>query len=819
MKNILMCALLLFIASAAHSQVNGKLVVSVQNVQHSPLEGATAELVSSNDSSLQKTAITDKNGQAVIEKIKAGSYRIRVSMIGFDMQYSNIFTLNETNAEIALPAMTLNVKSAAQLQGVTVTSRKPFIQKLNDRIVVNVESSIISAGSSALDVLERSPGVSIDQNDAIGLRGRQGVIIMIDGKPSPMSATDLANYLRGLPSGAIERIEIITNPSAKYDAAGNSGIIDIRMKKDQRVGTNGTLTAGVGHGLYGKANAGTTLNYRNKKVNVFGNYNYGYRKNLNRLYLNRNFYENGVFTGSDNKDNHGIFPITTNTARFGADFFPTKKTIIGFVASSNFFHMDRSTDNHVIEYDADSKPKSTFHAVGGNNDHNRNIVGNINFKHSFDSAGKEITADIDYGQFNNASVSSMTTSYQNIDGSASKPNYRLDGDQDGKLKLRAAKIDYVNPLKHGSKLEAGLKSSLVSSENDQKFWDLSSGNSVTDSGKTNHFFYDEYNTAGYFNYSKVFKKFNAQVGLRAENTSVKTHQVRNNVDTNFNYLQLFPSAFFNYHLTEDKTIGLSVSRRIDRPNYQQLNPFLFLIDVTTYGTGAPGLKPQLTWSYELSLTQKQVNFTLGYSHTTDVQNIAIMRYRDAFPNDTITKGNVTVQIPVNLSSSDYLGLTVSAPIRVNSWWNMINNVNVYYNKFNGSLAGTALNNGAPATDIRTSNTFSWKKGWVAELSGNFSSGGRYGYMVSDPQWGVGAGVQKSLLNNKGTLKFNVTDIFWTNLPKAVITYNNYVEHWHAKRESRVANLSFTYRFGNNKVAAARRRQAASQEEIQRAGGQ
>lgn len=809
----------MFAAISAAAQTQGKLTATIVNEQKTPLEGATVELVSEKDSSLQKTAVSDKAGQAVIEKLKPGAYLLKVSMVGYTTGYSSPFTVDETNNEVNLQPLSLRGKSSSELQGVTVTSRKPFIQKLTDRIVVNVESSLMNAGSSALEVLERSPGVSVDQNDVIGLRGRQGVIIMIDGKPSPMSAADLANYLRGLPSSAIERIEIITNPSAKYDAAGNSGIIDIRMKKDQRLGINGTFTAGYGQGIYPKVNGGTTFNYRNKKVNIFGNYNYAFRKGFNHLFLNRNFYENKVFVGYDDKDNFAVFPVHTNTARFGADFFPSKKTIIGFVVSSNFFDASRSTDNNVVEYDKKRTAVSTFNAIGSSNDHNSNIVGNINLKHTFDSTGREISGDIDYGEFSTSALTSMLTTYRTMSGATLKPDYRLNGDQDGKLKLRTAKIDYTNPLKGGAKFELGVKASHVSSDNDQKFWDMSVLPGKIDSGKTNRFFYNEYNTAGYVNYSKEFKKFSLQLGLRGENTTVKTFQVTNNDDTSFHYLELFPSAFFNYKINADKTFGISVSRRIDRPSYDRLNPFLYLIDVTTYATGRPGMKPQLTWSYEMSLTQKKLNFTLGYSHTTDVQQTAILRWRDAFPKDTSKSGNVTVQIPVNLNSQDYYGLTISAPIRVNSWWNMINNANIYYNQFNGSLAGTTLNNGSPAASIRTNNTFTFKKGWVAEFNGNYSTGGRYGYSVSEPQWGVGVGVQKSVMKNKGTLRFNVTDIFWTNLPEALITYDNYVEHWHAKRESRVANLTFSYRFGNNKVAAARKRQAASQEEIQRAGGQ
>jgi len=283
------------------------------------------------------------------------------------------------------------------------------------------------------------------------------------------------------------------------------------------------------------------------------------------------------------------------------------------------------------------------------------------------------------------------------------------------------------------------------------------------------------------------------------------------------YFQLFPSAFFNYHLKEDKTIGLSVSRRIDRPGYSQLNPFLFLIDVTTYATGNPGLLPQLTWSYEINYTLKNLNFTLGYNHTVSNHNIAIARFQDVFP-DIPSEENVTVQIPINLSSADYIGLTVAAPVRVTKWWNMTNNGNVYYNHFNGNLAGTTLDNGLPAFDVSTNNTFTFKKEWTAELNARFSSGGQYGFMVSKPQWGLSAGVQKTVLKNKGTIRFNITDIFWTNRPRATITYPDvYIEKWHAYRESRVANLNFTYRFGSNKVQAARRRTTASEEERQRAG--
>lgn len=793
----------------------GRISVTIKNDQQAALENVTVELLRGKDSSLVKTGLSDKNGLAEIENVLFGEYIIRAGMVNFGPGYSIPFILSAENPELNLPKITLQPK-ATSMAGVTVTARKPFIQKLSDRIVVNVENSIVSAGSTAIDVLERSPGVSIDQNDIISLRGRTGVIIMIDGKPTAMSGADLANYLRGLPSAAIERIDIITNPSARYDASGNSGIIDIRLKKDQRFGSNGTLTAGYGQGKYPKANAGTTFNYRNKKMNIFGNYNYAYREFMNHLILDRNFYTDGIYNGGDLKDNYSKAGFNSNAARFGMDFFPSSKTILGFIINGNFNHFKRNSDNNSNVIDPDHRKASTFISQAKNDDNSNNVVANVNFKHRFDSIGRELTADADYGSYNNNSLSINSTRYYKLDGSSLRPDYVLEGDQEGRLSFKTFKIDYVNPLRNGGKFELGVKTSFVSADNDAKFFDMSNGTPQNDVGKTNHFLYDENNNAGYITYSREFKKFNIQLGLRGEQTNVKTHQKIGDAKFDSGYFQLFPSAFFNYKLTDQKTLGISVSRRIDRPGYSQLNPFLFLIDVTTYATGRPGLLPQLTWSYELSYTLKNLNFTLGYSRTTNNQNIAIARFKDVFPNIP-SDDNVTVQIPINLSSSDYYGFTVSAPIRVSKWWNMINNANIYYNHFNGRLGGTTLDNGKPVADLRTNNTFTFKKGWIAELNANFSSGGQYGFMVSDPQWGLAAGVQKSVLKNKGTVRLNITDIFWTNLPKAVITYDNYIEKWHAFRDTRVANISFTYRFGNTKVQAARRRTTASEEERQRAG--
>jgi iron complex outermembrane recepter protein len=434
---LFVCACYCFFAFAQNQKA--KISITALSDQNTAIENATVELLKAKDSVLLKTALSDKTGLAEFENINPGNYIIRISAVGSNTTYTQPFILNEGQSSLTLPKLHLLPKQGSQLQAVTVTAKKPFIQKLSDRIVVNVDNGIVNAGSSAIEVLERSPGVTIDQNDAISLRGKAGVIVMIDGKPSAMSGTDLGNYLRGLPANAIDRIDIITNPSAKYDAAGNSGIIDIRMKKDQRLGANGTFTAGFGQGIYPKANAGTTFNYRNKKVNVFGNYNYAYRKGLNHLIINRNFFDNGKFIGSDDKDNYARLPFYSNTARLGADFFPSKNTIIGFVVNGSFNRFNRRSDMKTTVYDDLHQPEYRFSSVATNKDHFENVVSNINFKHKFDSTGKELNADVDYGVFNSASLTRTSSAFYEISGTPKSDDEILDGDQAGNLKFKTAK--------------------------------------------------------------------------------------------------------------------------------------------------------------------------------------------------------------------------------------------------------------------------------------------------------------------------------------------------------------------------------------------
>lgn len=816
-NKIIQSALILFSTYfIAVGQNTYSLNLKVQDENLKPVEGANVLVYRQGDSVFVKGDITDNGG--LIKELggfEAGTYFAKITLLGYAPVFTDGFELNATHPAVDLGIVKLG-DQGINLAAVTVTAQKPFIERRLDRLIVNVDNSIISAGSSAFDVLERSPGVLIDPNDNISMRGRSGVIIMIDGKPSPMSGADLVNFLRGLPAGAIERIDLITNPSSKYDAAGNSGIIDIKMKKDQRLGYNGSYSLGYGQGVYPKANAGLNLNYRDKKLNLFGNYNYGYRMGLNHLLLDRNFYDNNEFNGKDEKDNFTKIPVNFHTIRLGADYSPNAKTILGFSLTSNLSTVEPFNRNSSIVFDKSRNPIFTFNTSTDNNNQNNNVVANINYKRSLDSTRREFTADIDYGLYSTLGTSVNSTKYYQLNGSVLRPDYTLLGDQEGLLDFITAKADYTHPINKSMKWEAGFKTSLVSSDQDAKFFEKNGFEITVDASKTNRFFYKEYNNAGYLNFSKEFKKFSLLIGLRGEQTDIDTRQEKGNIKFDSSYFQLFPSAFLNYKLDKQQTLSLSVSRRIDRPGYSSLNPFLFLIDVTTYATGNPVLLPQFTWNYELGYTRKSINLTLAYSRTIQNHSVILSRFKDVFPQLPV-EDNVTVQVPVNLTSSDYYAATLATPVNIKSWWNMINNFTLFYNHFNGNLSGTVLNNGKETLMGSTNNNFTFKKGWAAELSFSFNTGVQYGYLTFEPQWTLGAGVQKKLFKDKGTLRLNITDIFWTNLPKATIRFNNYIENWHAFRETRVANLNFTYRFGNNKVAQARRRTTASEEERQRAG--
>ncbi len=664
-------------------------------------------------------------------------------------------------------------------------------------MILNVENSIASTGNSAFEVLEKAPGVNVDSNDNISLRGKGNILVQIDGKNTPMTGTDLANYLRGIPSSSLDKIEFITNPSSKYDAAGTS-IINVKLKKDQRKGTNGSASIALGTGRYVKNNNNFSINHRNKKVNVFANYSFAYREFFNHLVLDRNFFNDGVFEKAYQQDNFLKMDFRNHVAKAGMDYYMNDKNILGFSVGFISNRFNPTGDNSSVVLGSDHLPDYTFTTQNRSKDHWKNASFNLNHKYTLDSLNSNITTDFDYINYSNTSLQNFDTRNYTMSGGLIGNPYLLKGDVAGNLNIYSLKSDLTKAFQNDWKLEAGVKTSFVKADNDLQFFDVSSGTPVLDNTKTNHFIYEENINAVYGNVSKKWKNFSTILGLRMENTNVTGTQITTNQTNKKNYTQLFPSAVFSYDLNEKNNVELNFSRRITRPSYNQLNPFKFYLDPTTYKAGNPDLNPQTTMNYEFTYSFQNKYFaTLSYSKTSDNITEVI--------KPIIENGeNITVQTNDNLNSASYFGLYLIAPVKVTKWWDMNNSANFYYGSYTGNVSDTQIDNKGNFTfNFNSINSFKLGNGFTAELSGNYRAREVYAYMDVQPNWSMNIGTQKKFKNNS-TLKFSFNDIFFTSNPKAQTNFNNYIENFVVKRDSRVATLSYTYNFGSGKAGQPRK---------------
>lgn len=763
-------------------------------------------LLRSSDSSVVKTEVGAEDGRYSIEVSKPDSYLIRVRAQGYEPAYSSVLSYASQDMKVPDIVMTRALKA---LHEVTVRGQKPLIEVKADKLVMNVEASITNTGSTAFEVLQRAPGVSIDQNDNISLKGKQGLTIMIDGKLVPLRGDDLANLLKGTPSGSIDQIEIISNPGARYDAAGTAGIINIRMKKDKRVGVNGSLNGGYGQGIYPKANGGFSLNYRAKKLSLYGSYNGFYRKSINNLDLIRRFYSNGNFASAFDQHDEMLFNYKSHAATTGADYNLSSKTSIGAVLTGGLSGFDLKGSNGTLVLDAQERPGSSFYTSRDNVNGWNNWGVNLNMHHRLDSLGSEISIDADYARYANTSDQSLLTSYRYMDGTQQFPDSLLYGTLSGNTDIRSIKADYTKQLPKGLRLEAGLKSSLVQADNNPQFYDRSGGGNVYDSGKSNHFIYDENINAAYINAAKDWKLWSVQAGLRAEQTIAKGHQLVNDDRFDRSYAQLFPSLAATRHLNTKNDLGITFSRRIDRPNYQQLNPFRRYLDVSSVNQGNPYLQPALTWSAELTHTWKGKFITqLSWSRTTDVIVQVIQ------PED----GTLTIVTDKNLATNTVYNFSGSYPLQPVKWWNATVNFNLFYSQYEGNLAQTPLTESMPTFNIYAQNSFMMPRDWSAELTGWYQSEQLYGYMHINPQLVLSIGLQKQLWEKKATVKLSITDLLLQQNPIGRSDYYSYHETFIVQRDSRVVTLTATYRFGKRTLAPARRRQRGAEDELRRASG-
>lgn len=819
MRSTLLIIGLLICISGAYAQSAPSISGTVTDDQGKPVQSATVSLVQQKDSALVKLAVSGNNGQFEFTNIKAGNYRITVALIGYNKQWSAPFAF--ANTAVAVPTIAL-APSNRGMSEVTVTARKPFVETKIDRTIINVEASPTSAGSSALEILEKSPGVSVSNEGNISLRGKAGVIVMLDGKPTYMSATDLANLLRNMPASELDVVEIMTNPSARYDAAGNSGIINIKTKKGRNNGFNGTLTLGATASLFKpedalyvipKSQNNFTFNYKHNKINFFGSYLPNFFRGRQNLTINRNFYDAmGNKDGSSDLITRFQFENFNQTLRLGLDYQPNKKNIFG-VVMSGFAFEGRPTPTSISTIkDNNNNILSSLVSNTKNISSFRNFTGNLNWKHNFDSAGRELTADIDYVTYNNTSDLLLTTDVYNSVGNKVGPTILLDGHLPSLINIWSFKSDYVQPYK-GGRFEAGIKSSIVENDNEVDYQrELPDKTRIPDS-RSNHFIYRENINAVYVNANKQLGKWTLQTGLRLENTIAKGRQVTNDSTFKRNFTNLFPSVFLSYAFNKQNQLTASYSRRITRPNYQDLNPFTFFLDSLTYRVGNPYLLPQFTHNVELTYAFKsKFIFTLARNSTNNVIS-QILRQ-----NST---EKITFNTSENIASFDNMSLSITAPAKFASWWNANFFITIFNNHYKGiynndpiDIAFTSFN-----TNISNSFVLSKKKGLTAELSGFYRHKAVDQLAVFDPVYLFSIGLQKQVMKGKGTLRMNIRDPFAWQRFRATTQYGDVDVRTDARPDARFVSVTFSLRFGKNTPGSQpRKRNIGSQEEQSRVGG-
>jgi outer membrane receptor protein involved in Fe transport len=809
--------LLLLNNFSVNAQSTGKIQGSVKDETGKGLTSATVSLLRAGDSVLLKMAVSETSGSFEFSNIREGSYLLSVSTVGFDKAFTKTFAFN-ANQVLEIPAITL-VANANNMSAVVVQARRPLVENKIDKMVVNVDAAPTNAGSTALEVLEKSPGISVDRDGNISLKGKQGIIVLMDGKQTYLSGQDLANLLRNMPASQLDQIEIMTQPSAKFDAAGNSGIINLRTKKSLMRGFNGSVNLSFVQGRYPKSPNSLQFNYRTPKFNLFTNLSYSYWSGFNNQTLLRTFRNGGgqvtsVFdqVARQRNSSHNY------SGRIGLDYSINQKTTIGILLNGNTRPSVWQNRGRADIKNGAGNIDSFNTVFSENRDQWKNIGGNLNFKRVLAGSGHEITADLDYIRYDATSKQISDNYNYSPNGALLGDPFLLRGNLPSEITIYSGKVDYVKALKDGAKIEAGAKSSYVSTDNDAQYTRFNKpvNDWEVDNTRSNHFVYEENINAAYINFSRQINKWGFQAGLRVENTIAEGNQMGNAVqkDSSFkrNYTQFFPTAYISYNLNETNTFGLSYGRRIERPNYQDMNPFQYFLDQYTFRQGNPNLTPQFTHNIELSHNYRSaLNTTLNYTSTTDILN-DILKQNDA------TK--VTYQTKENVASRKVLGLSVSYNAPITKWWTTSLFTNVNYNHYQGIVNNTNLDVKMTAFMVSGSQVFRFAKTWSAEISGFYrSTAQETGMFVIRPMGVFSFGFAKQLMKNKANLKLNIYDPFYIQKAKVDIQLGNIDAYVLNQWDNRRVALTFTYRFSKGQAAQPQqRRTGSSQEEQNRVGG-
>lgn len=793
--SICLTLLFLFVINALYAQQEGRINGTVvDSIDRTPIDFANVTLLNATTKQAVKGGQTNEQGEFSFSAIPEGDYILRVSFVGFNSYEKPTFHLDE-NAALNVGFIPLSTSASTRLKEVVIEGAAPAMEIGIDRRTFNVEQSIVSEGGTATELLANVPSLSVDMDGNVGLRGSTNVRILIDGKPSALAGSNINVLLESLPANSVERVEVMTNPSSKYDPEGQGGIINIILKKNVRTGFNGM--ARFGGGRYYNLNGGLDLNYRDSKFNYFGSYNYR-RRNSPGDGFNDSFFPNGerVFNTSDNARTGN-----SHTVRAGVDYFLDEKTTIGFSSNINVRDNVRREDLFYSYFSNVQSLTGTSERYTRQDEDDFGYDLNLDFKRDFSREGEQLQANIAYGR-------SKEDGLQTFDQTASNPSIPIDQNrindtyEDGNT--TNIQVDYTLPFNDKQKLEAGYRSLLRFGDEQQLSDTLNTGTGqyLPDYNISNIFKLEDIVHALYVNYqSKLTETFGYQVGLRAEQAYLNTEYI--SVDPSIpldertaigrlDYFRVYPSIYLTKELDQDQSLQLSYTRRVNRPRGWQVNPFIDVSDPMNLRQGNPNLMPEDIHSFELGYSKQwdKVNFTSSIYHrlTNDVVELIV--------DSANTETNATFSQFQNLSRNQATGIEIISQITLGSGIDLMANFNGNYLSFRGSEAYNIPNNSGFNWDANLTGNVRIAKNFTGQLRADYMAPRVMAQGRSIAMFMLDAGLKLNVLQDRGSFLFNVRDIL--NQRRFGGTQSTpYLERSFQRRWMRgpVPMLTFSYRFG------------------------
>ncbi len=774
----------------AQTTIKGKLFSSDNQVALF----ATVALIKAADSSLVKGIYTDEQGLYAFENIKVGDYLVKAMAVGMGKTISERFSIIEGQKEFVVSDITFK-QSSVTLEAVEVIAVKPLIEFKNGVTVLNVDNTALAAGNTAYDILKRAPGVTVDNNENISLQGKQGVKIMIDGRLQQLSPEQLASMLKSIGSEGIDKIEVMKNPSSKYDAEGTSGIIQIKTKKAKLLGFDGRVLVGVNKGeLFGE-NAGAALNYKAEKYSLFSNVNVSNRDRLKTVSLNRkigNGADQVIFDqlGKETRNNQNM------DFKVGADWYVSNRTTIGLVVDGVGTLIYNATDSKTTIGGNNNLGFNHLNSSAQSPENWTNINYNLNGIHKLDSNGTQLEASFDFTNYHNKNDNAYTNRFYDVNNlevntNVMEPNI-YNNNTLSDIVIFTGKVDFTNKWTKKLNMESGLKYSNVDTKNSLLFErkDNATATFYNDTKFSNQFQYTEFVSAGYVNLQREIPHGSIQIGLRGEHTNAKGNNITLDSTIKRDYFQLFPNISFDYGKSEKHKFQLSYSRRINRPDYFQLNPFTNYLDQYTSSEGNPFLSPEI--SHNASFTYILMQFlyhTISYQRTNNV----IQQYT---VQDDATRE--TKQVVRNITASNNYAYDVFAYFPIKKWWIAQLNVTGWYTDFEGNINGASFKKGRPAWQANFSNEIVLPKNYTFELSGNYQAPMLWGIYQLKSQSSVDIGIKKTFFGNKLSLKLAASDIFYMQKTRVNVQFDNQDFRFIEANDTRRVRFTLTYNFGNTK---------------------